>query len=433
MNGAKDLERFGGPTADDAAAPAWLQELRQDSRKRFVSQGLPAPGDEEWRNTNLAPLREHNFHLAATATTTTEADWPALARLDLGGPRFVFVDGRLDVEKSRSAKLPGGAFAGALRDAIAGHEEALRAHLADGARTPMGTFADLNGAFLDQGVAVIVPEGVTLDRPIQIVHLGEMAETVTHPRTLVVAGATSRASVIEIFAGTTDVPRLTNAYCSIEVGAGAALTHARIQDEGPGTFHVSTLLMSQGRDSRIDSCVIDLGGRLVRNEIRSILAGEGGYSNLTGLYLTRGKQHVDNHTTLDHAMPNCGSRELFKGILDGRSRTVFRGRIIVREDAQKTDAKQSNPNLLLSNEALAHTKPQLEIYADDVKCTHGATMGRMDRDAVFYLRSRGIPAQEAHNLLVRAFAGEVTESIEPAALRDAIEAAVAERLPGAGN
>jgi Fe-S cluster assembly protein SufD len=255
-----------------------------------------------------------------------------------------------------------------------------------------------------------------------------------HPRVVLVAEPGSRLCVVETHAGLPDgdAPYLSNPVTDLHAGEGASVEHYRVQLEGPRAFHVSALHGRQARDTRCLSLNVDLGGRLVRHDLGWVLAGEGAEARLDGLYVTRGDQHVDNHTVLDHASPHGTSREVYKGILDDRSRTVFNGRIVVRPGAQRTDAKQSNPNLILSGGALARTRPQLEIYADDVKCTHGATIGRLDEEAVFYLRSRGLDDLDARQLMLLAFADEVLASIAPAALREPLQAAVAARLPRAG-
>jgi Fe-S cluster assembly protein SufD len=251
----------------------------------------------------------------------------------------------------------------------------------------------------------------------------------SQPRLLVVIGRGARASVVERHIGLGAGLAWTNVASDVHVGDDAGLDHVRLQLEGEGTVHTDHATSRQTRDSRYRAWAFDFGGRLARHDLHTALAGPGAVATLWGLYLVRGEQHVDHHTMIEHVEPHGGSREVYKGILDDRARTVFNGRIIVRRGAQKTDAKQSNPNLVLSNGALAHTRPQLEIWADDVKCTHGATVGRLDADAICYLRARGIPEPAARALLVEAFAGEVVDTIELEPLRELVRAAVAARLP----
>jgi len=278
-----------------------------------------------------------------------------------------------------------------------------------------------------------IPEGVRLEEPLSLVHLTAAgAEPVaTWPRSLIVAGRASSGAVLEWFLPGAPQPSgryLTSAVTEIHVEDGAHLQHHRLQVEGSAAFHLGRLHARQARDSRFVSHNFDLGACLGRLDSSAALIGEGAWCQLNGLYVLDGEQHVDNHSVLDHASPHCESRELYKGILAGASRAVFHGRIIVRPGAQKTDAKQSNPNLLLSADALVHTRPQLEIYADDVKCTHGATIGRLDTDALFYLRSRGIGAAAARRLLVEAFAGDVLDRVEEQTLREWLAGTIAERL-----
>jgi len=280
---------------------------------------------------------------------------------------------------------------------------------------------------------VRIADGVTLERPIHIVHVATDSAAsegprATHSRTLVAAGRGARATLVESFVGAGAATYLTNGVTEVELGDDAALEHCRVQLESERAYHVAHVDSRQGARSRYSAHHVSLGGLLVRSEIRAVLAGPGASCTLDGLYATAGAQHLDNHTILDHAAPHCDSRETFKGVLLGRSRTVFHGRIVVRPGAQRTDAKQSNRNLLLSAGALAQTRPQLEIYADDVKCTHGATIGRLNDDALFYLRSRGIAAEAARALLVEAFLAEVLERLGVEPLRRFLEARLAERL-----
>jgi len=405
--------------------PGWLDDLRRDGWSRFDATGLPTPDLENWKNTNVTAL--------STTTFVPPADDPrarpalsALAGLRLGSTRLTFVDGRYAASQSERGRLPEGVFAGSLQEALREIPERLREHLL---ARPEGEaeFRALNDALLVDGAVIVIPDGVAVDEPLQLVFAASGAATACHPRTLILAGKGSRATVVEVHCGAAGA-YLVNTVGDVSVGDGAQLDHVRIQEDSEAAWHISTRHSRQGRDSSLRTFGFDFGGKLVRHNLRAVLDGEGGHCEMYGLYLTHGTQHVDSHTTLDHARPHCDSRELYKGVLDGSSRSVFSGRIIVREDAQKTDAKQSNPNLLLSDRALAHTRPQLEIYADDVKCTHGATMGRLDEDSIFYLRSRGIGRAEARRMMVEAFALEVVEPVRNDALRDALSREVARRL-----
>jgi len=418
MDAALDtLER--GQTAP---AAGWLAELRSAGRTKFAAEGLPSPKMEAWRGTNVTPLAG----MAFVAATPGEASTHTLANLKLGGPRFVFSAGQLIASEGTA---PDGLWAGTFADAIEKFGDRM-AEWVTGEETEFGAFEALNRAFLAHGAVVVVEAGASIDVPVEIVYslANQAAAAIQQPRTLIVAAENSRASVVEVFIGEGDTPTLTNAVSRAVIGENASVEHARVQFEGPAAWHVSTTTSRQARSSHYTAHHINLGARLARHNTRAVLGGEGANCLLNGLYLASGEQHVDNDTVLDHAEPHCDSRELFKGILADKARSVFTGRIIVREDAQKTDAKQSNPNLLLSPNALAQTRPQLEIYADDVKCTHGATVGQMDEDAIFYLRARGLSETAARNMLVHAVAGEVLDAINIEPLREALETEVNLRL-----
>ena len=416
--------------------PSWLKKMRREATQRFEQVGFPTTKLEEWRATNISPIARELFQPAPfRADSPALDDLPEAARLHLGGPRLVFLDGRFVADLSTLDELPEGLWVGNLTQALEQVPQRIEPHICRPAKNESTAFEALNDALAEDGAVVLVAEGVTLERPIQLLFVTPGADlpTASAPRTLIVAGRGSKASVVETYAGRGTGNYLTNAVTDVQVEDNAALEHYRIQLEGSGGYHISHNRFRQGRDSRYSHHNINLGGKLVRNDLGAILNGSGGWCRLNGLYITRGEQHVDNHTQLDHAQPHCDSRELYKGILGGSSRAVFNGRIVVRPDAQKTDAKQSNPTVLLSPSALAHTRPQLEIYADDVRCTHGATIGRLDEEAIYYLRSRGISANDARELMLGAFAGEVLEQIEPEALRTSLEQAVSQQLQEASR
>jgi len=408
--------------SQEAPSADWIAQLRRAGRSKFDSEGLPSPKMEAWRGTNVTPLAGMPF----VAASPGEAPRHKLANLKLGGPRFVFSGGELIASEGTA---PEGLWAGTFADAIEKFGNKVSGWVT-GEETEFGAFEALNRAFLAHGAVVVVEAGASIDVPVEIVYSmsSQQAAAIQQPRTLIVAEDNSRASVVEIFISEGDTPTLTNAVSRAVIGENANVEHARVQFEGPSAWHVSTVTSRQARSSNYTAHHINLGARVARHNTRAVLDGEGANCLLNGLYLASGDQHVDNDTVLDHAEPHCDSRELFKGILAGKARSVFTGRIIVREDAQKTDAKQSNPNLLLSPTALAQTRPQLEIYADDVKCTHGATVGQMDEDAIFYLRSRGISETAARNMLVHAVAGEVLDAIGIGPLREAVETEVHARL-----
>jgi Fe-S cluster assembly protein SufD len=417
-----------------ARGPEWLRTLRRSGRTRFEQLGLPTTRLEQWRATSVAPLAGTEFVPAAgDSEPSLDGRLSAAAGPDLGGPRLVFVDGRFAPRLSTVDANGSGLWTGSLVEALETVGDRVRPHLTRRDPAQSQAFDALNAAFHEDGAVVLADAGADAGPPVHLIYVSSGVErpTAVHPRTLIAAERGSRLKVVETYLGPEEGVYFTNAVTDLVAGDDARVDHYRVQLEGPAAFHVSNVHSIQTRNSRCTLHQIDLGGRLVRHDVVSVLDGEGADCRLNGLYLADAEQHVDNHTLLDHARPHGSSHELYKGILTGRSRAVFNGRILVRQDAQETDAKQSNQNLLLSAGALARTRPQLEIYADDVKCTHGATVGRLDEDAVFYLRSRGIADADARRLMIAAFAGEVLERVEIDPLRSSLEGAVASRLAGA--
>ena len=296
--------------------------------------------------------------------------------------------------------------------------------------TEKNAFASLNTAFFQDGAFIHVPAGVAVREPIQLLFISTVKETgaTTHPRNLIIAEKQSRLTVIESYVRTVDASYFTNAVTELVVGDDAVVEHVKFQDESREAFHIATVHGQFGRHSRVNAHSFALGARLSRNSIHVNLAGEGLECILNGLYLTKGEQLADHHMIVEHARPHCASHEYFNGILDDKSKGVFHGRILVQQAAQKTDAKQTNKNILLSDEAAVDTKPQLEIYADDVKCTHGATVGQLDDDAIYYLRSRGIGLETARQMLIHAFAGEIIDRVKCDPAREELDKLVWERL-----
>jgi Fe-S cluster assembly protein SufD len=341
----------------------------------------------------------------------------------LSWPTLVFVNGRFSSLLSRTDDLPDGVQAVSLAAVLADESHTARTVLARIAEFENHSFAALNTAHFSDGACITIRAGTQSAVPLRLMYVadGGSAGGVIHPRNLIVAGANSRLSVIESYVGTADVEYMTNAVTEISVGRGATVSHYRLQSEGLKAFHVGTVQAVQARDSQYQSFSFAVGARLSRANIYTALDGEGCGATLNGLYMVDGTQHVDHQTRVVHSQPNCYSRELYKGILDGSSHAVFNGKVYVHPTAQKTDGKQSNNNLLLSESARVDTKPQLEIFADDVKCTHGATVGRIDEVALFYMKSRGIDARSARHLLTYAFAAEVLEEIELEELRRELE------------
>ncbi len=412
--------------------PAWLAALRREARAAFAERGIPSTRLEEWRYTNLAPLARLPLEPAgAGAARVTRETIESLAAPVFACSLTVFVDGHHRPELSSPPPRAGVAVESLARLRAEQPErlEGALGRLIDHKRHP---FAALNTACLDDGAVLRVPERSALEAPLHVVFVST-GPALQQPRLLVVAGEGSRATLIQDHVSLASEPGLTNAVTEVEVGRGARVDLVLLQREDSLRFHLSNLCVRLERDARFVSHAVTLGGKLVRNDLEALLCGEGAECELDGLFLADAEQLVDNHTLVDHAVPRGVSRELYKGILAGRARGVFRGRVIVRPDAQQTDARQSNPNLLLSDGAEIDTRPQLEIHADDVKCSHGSSIGQVDPDALFYLRSRGIDAPEARNLLVRGFAREAVARLASQALRDEIDQLVLAKLAGPGQ
>jgi len=420
-----DFEAFAAGRT--GAEPSWLRRQREGAMERFQERGFPTIAEEDWRFTNVTPIARTAFRRATGAGLG-----PVRGEAPPGGPEIVFVDGRYSPALS-SAPNEDGVEVRSLAEVLAREparvEERL-GRLVDGHGT---SFADLNTAFLDDGAVILVPAGLVVKEPIHVRFFSTATAerpTVSHPRTLVVAGPNSQARIVEIYGGASGAAYFTNAVTEIVLEDGAVVDHYRVQRESEAAYHAALTAVVQGRASRYKSHSFALGARLARHDLRQLFAAEGGECELLGLFAVAGEQHTDTHTLIDHAHPHCTSRELYKGILDGKARGVFVGRIVVREGASKTDAHQTNKNLLLSREALVDSLPQLEILASDVKCKHGSTTGQLDPTALFYLRSRGIGEAAARSLLVSAFAGDVVGRVEVPPLRAALERDLRERLPG---
>ncbi len=414
----------------DTGAP-WVRGARTAAFARFKARGFPTVRDEDWRETNVAELARTSFARPENSQEPDRARLAALGVPDLGGPEIVFVDGRYSATLTRLGEA--GSLVRRLREALASDPARLESSLTRLATGERNAFACLNTAFLEDGVVLDVPAGTRVAEPIQIVWMSTAsgpAPTVSYPRALVLGGRGSEATLVETYVGDDAFRYLTNGVTEIRLDDGAGLTHVKLQREGDAAYHVGTLAIAQGRNSRFSSHSFALGAALARTDIDQRFDGEGAEAALNGLFVGRGSQLLDTHSRIDHARPHCSSRELYKGIVGDRARGVFHGRITVRKDAQKTDAQQSNPNLLLSREALVHSTPQLEILADDVKCKHGSTIGQLDATALFYLRSRGIGEDEARGLLTWAFASELVARVPVAALRRSLETVLGTLLPG---
>src|SRR5438445_1102153 len=424
----EQFERF----VKDWRHPAWLRTVRQGAIARFAELGFPTLRDEDWRFTNVAPIARLPFK-PAFAGPPEGLPAEVLAQFTfttLAGPRLVFVNGQYSAKLSSVAPGPGGIKLGSIAEALAGDSALLEPHLAHYARTDDNAFAALNTAFFNDGAFIIASAGTTVVEPVQLLFISTAREPgeASHPRNLIIAEAGSRLTVVENYVSTADAPYLTNAVTELVVGDQAVVEHCKFQDESLEAFHIATLQVHLGRGANFIGHSIATGARLSRNNINTTLAAEGVECVLNGLYLTRRDQLADHHMIVDHAQPRCNSHEYYNGILDDHSKGVFHGRILVRPDAQKTDAKQTNKNLLLSESATIDTKPQLEIYADDVKCTHGATIGQLNEESIFYLRARGIGAETARRMLIHAFAGEIIDRIRHAPAREELDKIIWERL-----
>ena len=396
------------------AGLAWLEALREQALERFRAAGLPARGDEDWKYTDVRGLARRLAPPASGPGPVAEDAVRALAFEGLEAHRIVLVDGFLVPGLSALGALPEGVTVMGLAEALAREPQALAPWL----RLPEGAdgFTALNLAFMTDGVWLRVADGVALERPLQIVHLRSAAPGAgAHLRHVLTLGAGARATVIETYGAAGEGETLDNVGCTVALAAGAALEHYVVRDSGERLHHVGRIDVRQEAGSRYVSHNVTLGGRLTRSAIHVELAGEGAETHLYGAYVVGGRQQVDSHTRIEHRTAGAVSRELYKGVLDGRARGAFTGRVVVHPGAQRTDAEQANHNLLLSEDAEADSRPQLEIYADDVKCSHGSTVGELDETSLFYLRSRGIDAELARSLLVYAFASDVLErmALEP--------------------
>jgi Fe-S cluster assembly protein SufD len=410
------VERFRSAQLNGGAAPSdWLSPMRMAALHRFSELGVPSQKNEDWHFTNLQQLASSQFGVAKVAEPAFSGI--ELDRMELGKirwPTMVFVNGRFSPALSSLELLPEGVVVLPLAGVLATRHALAAEYLGTVATFEDQSFTALNTAFMRDGAFVHVPAGLEPELPIRLLYVADKnaADCAIHPRTLIIAGSNSKVSIVESYASTTAAPYFTNAVTEVVLKDGARVNHYKTQNESLAAFHVGTVESRQERNSHLVSFSIASGSRLSRTNIYTLLDGEGCGATLNGLYMVDGDQHVDHQTRITHAQPNCFSREVYKGILDGSSHGVFNGKVYVHPVAQKTDGKQSNNNLLLSEKARVDTKPQLEIFADDVKCTHGATVGRIDEVALFYMKSRGLNARTARELLTYAFAAEVLEEIE---------------------
>jgi Fe-S cluster assembly protein SufD len=406
--------------------PRWLQDLRDRAAARFTALGFPTVRDEEWRFTNVAPIAAAEFRpTGADAVHATEAELSGYLYSD-AAIRVVVVNGQYVPALSRTAGLPAGVRVGSLAAAVTDHTEVVQRYLGRLAEFGTRAFTALNTALAADGAYVYIPDGVVLDQPIHLLFVTTASASsgpiMSTARALIVAGERSQARIVETYVGPRGTSYFTNAVTEVVAGESSVVDHYKVQQESLAAFHIASMHVHAARSASFSSHSFSLGGKLARNDANALLDGEGAECTLNGLYLADGDRLIDNHTSIDHAKAHCPSHEIYKGILGGRARAVFNGKIVVRQDAQKTDAKQTNRALLLSDEAMINTKPQLEIFADDVKCTHGAAIGQLDEDAIFYLRARGLTYFEARDMLIHAFAGDILDRVKIEPLRVALEA-----------
>ena len=424
------VEQFRSFHAEGAdRAPSWVKDARRAGIDRFAALGFPTTRDEDWHFTSAAAIAERDFTFVSARTGDVSRE--EIASFGFGASDWhtaVFVNGRFEPALSSLERLDPAARVLSLADAWTGAPELAKR--VGTILTQPGAFTALNTAFMPDGAIVHVPKDVTLSRPIHLLFITDAnaATNVMHPRNLVVAERGSKSTVVESYVSLADAAHFTNAVTEVSVADGATLEHYKVQREGRRAFHVGTIEAVQGRDSHYISFSFATGASLSRTNIYTKLAGAGCGATLNGLYMLDGEQHCDHQTRIEHVEPNCFSREVYKGVLDERSHGVFNGKVYVHPEAQKTDGKQTNNTLLLSPEAQVDTKPQLEIFADDVKCTHGATVGRLDEMALFYMKSRGVNADTAKRLLIYAFAADVLETITQPEVRVALERETLERF-----
>jgi Fe-S cluster assembly protein SufD len=419
----KEFENFSGP------GNGLLSGIRKEAMDRFSELGFPTTKHEEWKYTNVAPVLKNNFQPAKVGFNLTEEDIKPFQLTGKESIRLVFENGRFNKKLSSIPALDKGVI---IADLASHCDHAIaKEHLAKHANFKQASFVALNTAFVNDGAFIYIPDHVVIEQAIHLIYVHDTraSAVVIYPRNLVVSGKHSKVKIAETYHSIGEVHAgLTNSVTEIVVGENSSVEFDKVQYENMSSNHISHTEAIQAKNSVFSICTVTLGGNMVRNNLHIQLLDENCESHLNGLYITQQKQLVDNHTLVDHAKPNCVSNELYKGILDDHSQGVFNGKVLVREDAQKTNAYQSNKNILLSNDASINTKPQLEIFADDVKCSHGATTGKLDEEALFYLRSRGIGEEAAKAFLNIAFAADVVNKINIDQLRDRLMQLIEQKL-----
>jgi len=409
---------------------AAIHPLRKEALNRFSELEFPTQKDEEWKYTNISPLLKHNF-LPSSKKTMVDNDFVKSKLFDeMEHSLIVFVNGHYAEEHTKLYDLPEGVIANSISDAIKNDSPLIKKYFSKYADHKNHIFTALSTAYTEDGAFIYVPDGKIVEEPIHILFITNSKDQkfLTQPRNLFVAGKNTQVSIIEHYVSTEESIYFTNAVTEIVVDESSIVNHIKLQEESINAFHIARMEIDQEKNSNFFSHSISTGAELARNDFNSRFNDEGGECTLNGLYMIEGNRLFDAHTLIDHAMPHCISHEHYKGILEDKSRGVFNGKVIVRPDAQKTNAFQENNNILLSNDAVVNTKPQLEIFADDVKCSHGATIGQLDEDARFYLKSRGIGEEASRTILLHAFASDVITSIKTESVRNYIEKIITERF-----
>ena len=410
----------------------WLDALREQGMQRFQTVGFPTLRDENWRYTNVRSIQKQEFKpVTAVEEHNLQAHLFATLLKGLESHRIVFVNGQYCPGLSATVDLPAGVTGESLAAVVNESPQSVERRL--GSLTPESAdgFLALNTAFVQDGLYLNVADNCDVDAPIEIIFFNtEQGGQLVQPRNLYIIGRHSKVNIIERYISAGGDSHLTNAVTELVALESAQVEHTKLQEEGDKAFHVGGVFMHLDANARVVSNNVALGSLIARTDLCVSLAAEGAGCDLNGVYLGNGRQHIDNFTQIEHRQPNCTSDEFYKGVLDDRARAVFHGRIVVHQDAQHTDAQQQNRNLLLSENAEVDTKPQLEIYADDVKCAHGATVGQLDEDAMYYLRSRAIDAVTARSLLTYAFAADVIHRFSPKPLRDHVESVLSRKLFG---
>ena len=423
------IEHFIAEFSNQENKPDWLMDSCNHAISFFKTTGFPGTRQENWKYTNVREIAGKQFFSVAVGPDENYPDVIESARFkDFDCYELVFINGHL---AGTGDNLPENIIAESIESAITQHPGLLQQYMDKKPDSYPSGFTALNSAFFHKGAFIQIPDNQVLEKPLTIYYLSTSVDQpfMTHPCNLLILGKHAQATIIESYLGFTDSDYLTNTVTKIIMDDAAILNHYKIQQESPGGYHIANMTTSQGRDSLLTSHSISLGGKLVRNDIHSNLHQPGASIVMNGLYMTTARQHVDNHTLVNHLQPYTRSEENYRGVLDGHSRGVFNGKVVVHKNAQKTDAKQSNANLLLSDQAEIDTKPELEIYADDVKCSHGATVGQLDENMLFYLRSRAIDEETARSLLTYAFAEDVINRIEFLPLRKRLESSIIGKLP----